>query len=182
MPFAWLGSEAAVEDWGSYLSAALLMLLMGLSLLATLIGLPGTIVMLLLAFIYAAATGFGVLTWQTLLILAGVGLLAETADQLFQVWGARRHGASFKGILGSVAGGILGALLLNTLFPLLGGVIGAFVGAYAGALFVEKRVQGDWEGARRAAWGGFVGRAAGTMVKLLLGAVMMGIVAWRLYA
>lgn len=168
-------------ELGGPVGPILLLVLMGLSLLATIVGLPGVIVILLLAVIYGWATGFAVLTWQTLLILAGITLVAETVDQLFQVWGARRGGASFKGILGSVAGGIAGALLLNTLFPILGGVVGAFAGAYAGALLVERRVQGDWQRAHRAAWGGFLGRAAGIGIKLLLGALMIGLVAWRIY-
>lgn len=163
------------------IGAILLLVGMGLSLLATLLGLPGVIVITLLAFIYAWATGFAVLTWQTLLILAGLTLVAETADQVFQLLGARRYGASWKGMLGSVAGGILGAILLNTALPLIGGVLGAFLGAYAGALLVERRVQGDWERAHHAAWGGFLGRMAGIGVKMLLGAVMIGLVAWRLF-
>jgi uncharacterized protein YqgC (DUF456 family) len=175
------GSEAKVEGAGGPIGATALLILMGLSLLATIVGLPGTIVILLLAFVYAWATGFGILTWQTLLILAGITLVAETVDQIFQVWGARRGGASLKGLVGSVVGGIAGALLLNALFPLVGGVLGAFLGAYAGALLVERSVQGDWERAHRAAWGGFLGRAAGIGIKLLLAAGMIGLVAWRIY-
>jgi uncharacterized protein YqgC (DUF456 family) len=170
-----------MEGVAGSVGAVVLLVLMGLSLLATLLGLPGTVAILLLAVVYGWATGFGALTGQTLLILGGITLVAETADQLFQVWGAKRGGASLMGILGSVAGGIAGALLLNTFFPIVGGILGAFIGAYAGALLVERRVQGGWRRAHRAAWGGFLGRAAGIGVKMLLGAGMIALVAWRLF-
>jgi uncharacterized protein YqgC (DUF456 family) len=84
-------------------------------------------------------------------------------------------------MLGSMAGALVGGLLLNTLLPLVGGLLGAFIGAYAGALLVERSIHGDWERAHRAAWGGFVGRAAGIVVKLIVGIAMIAIVAWRLY-
>jgi uncharacterized protein YqgC (DUF456 family) len=156
--------------------AILLLVLMGGALVATLFGLPGTLIVFALALAYGAATGFAALTGKLLLALLGMALVAEVADQGLGVWAARRYGASVKGVIGSIAGAILGALLLSPLIPIAGGIIGAFGGAYLGALLVEQHVRQDWAAARRAAWGSFLGRTAGMVLKLVVGVGMMVIV------
>jgi len=164
-------------DWvAGQAGAILLLVLMGLALLSTVIGLPGTLLVFLLALLYGWMTHFSVLTGRTLGILLAMAVPAELADQLLGIWAARRYGASTRGIIGSIVGGIVGGLALNGLLPILGGVIGAFAGAYVGSLLVERQVQGDWQAARRAAWGNFLGRAAGIMFKLVVGTVMITIV------
>jgi uncharacterized protein len=170
-----------MEIVASQAGAIILLVLMVLALLSTIIGVPGTLVIFLLALLYGWLTQFSTLTGRTLLILLAMAVPAELADQLLGIWAARRYGASARGIIGSLIGGILGAVLLNGLLPIVGGVIGGFAGAFAGALLVERHVQGDWQAARRAAWGNFLGRAAGIMLKLMVGVVMIVIVGQALY-
>jgi hypothetical protein len=170
-----------METAASQSGAIILLILMALALLSTIIGMPGTLLIFLLALIYGWLTQFAALNGRTLLILLAMAVPAELADQLLGIWAARRYGASARGIVGSLIGGILGALLLNGPLPIVGGVIGGFAGAFAGALLVERHVQGDWESARRAAWGNFVGRAAGIMLKLIIGVVMIVLVWQALY-
>jgi uncharacterized protein YqgC (DUF456 family) len=170
-----------METVASETGAIILLLLMGLALLSTIIGVPGTLVIFLLALIYGWLTQFATLSGRTLLILLAMAVPAELADQLMGIWAARRYGATARGIVGSLIGGIVGGILLNGLIPIVGGVVGAFAGAFVGALLVERHVQGDWEAARRAAWGNFIGRAAGIMLKLVVGVIMMVVVARAIY-
>ena len=66
-------------------------------------------------------------------------------------------------------GGIAGSILLSPLMPVVGTVIGAFVGAFVGSYVVEWLVQKDSRRALHAAWGGFVGRIAGIILKMVAG-------------
>jgi hypothetical protein len=159
-----------------------LLVLMGAAVLATIFGLPGTLIAFALALAYGAATGFAPLGSRLLWLLLGLALVAEVADQVLGIWAARRYGASVKGVVGSIAGGILGAILLAPLLPVVGGIVGAFGGAYLGALLVEQHLRRDWAAARRAAWGNFLGRAAGTMLKLGIGVAMIVLVGRALLA
>ena len=80
---------------------------------------------------------------RTLWWMAGIALPVEGLDQLLGIWAARRYGATFLGVAGSLAGGIVGSILLTPLFPIVGTVLGAFAGAFAGAYLVEWAVQRD---------------------------------------
>lgn len=63
------------------------------------------------------------------LILATLALgLTFVIDFLLSLWGARRFGASAKGLLGAVIGGIVGLFIPP---PLLWVILGPFIGAFA---------------------------------------------------
>jgi uncharacterized protein YqgC (DUF456 family) len=147
----------------------LFLVLMVAAWLAIPIGLPGTLMMVALSLVYGWATGFREIDGRALLWMAGIAIPVEGADQIVGIWSARRYGASFKGILGSVAGGILGSILLGAVVPILGAILGAFLGAFVGAYLVEWHVLRDSQRALRAAWGGFVGRIAGIILKMVAG-------------
>jgi uncharacterized protein YqgC (DUF456 family) len=137
------------------------------------IGLPGTLIMVALSLLYGWLTGFREMDGRTLLWMAAIAVPVEGLDQLLGIWAAKRYGATFKGILGSVAGGILGSMLLSPVMPIVGTVIGAFAGAFVGAYLIEWLVQKDSRRALEAAWGGFVGRIAGIILKMLAGGWML---------
>jgi uncharacterized protein YqgC (DUF456 family) len=88
-----------METVASETGAIILLLLMGLALLSTIIGVPGTLVIFLLALIYGWLTQFATLSGRTLLILLGMAVPAELADQLLGIWAARRYGATARGIV-----------------------------------------------------------------------------------
>jgi uncharacterized protein len=147
----------------------LYLVVMGLAWLAIPIGVPGTLIMLAASLLYAWLTGFRILEARDLGWMAGIAVPVEGADQLISIWAARRYGATFQGVLGSLVGGIVGSLLLSPVLPIVGTVLGAFAGAFAGAYLVEWGVQRDRRLALRAAWGGFVGRMVGMILKMVAG-------------
>jgi uncharacterized protein YqgC (DUF456 family) len=150
---------------------------LGLSWLSILLGLPGTVLMLVAAAIYGWATGFGEITGRTLAWLAAIALPVEVLDQLLGLWAARRYGATWIGMAGAFFGAMAGAALLNGVLPLIGVVPGALLGSFAGAYAAEYATRRDSPAALRAAWGGFLGKIAGIALKMSAGLLM----AWFVY-
>jgi uncharacterized protein len=146
----------------------------------TLLGIPGTFVILLDALIYSAATGWQRLPWGFLLALAGIAVVAEVSDNIVSAVGVRKYGGSNKGMVWALLAGLAGALVLGAALsplglvggivgPLVGGLLGGFVGGYA-----YERAQGrSAEEARKAGLGAVWGRVAGTMLKTILAGVMV---------
>lgn len=150
---------------------------LALAWLSTLLGAPGTLLMLLAAAVYGCATGFRSLSPATLGWLAAISLPAELLDQLLGFWTARRSGATWIGMAGAFVGGLAGAALLGGVLPLIGVVPGALLGSFVGAYAAEYASRRDSAAALQAAWGGFVGRIAGMTLKMAAGLVM----AWLVY-
>jgi hypothetical protein len=146
----------------------------------TLLGIPGTLLILLDAVIYSAATGWQRLPWGFLLVLAAIAAVAEVSDNIISAVGVRKYGGSSKGMVWALLAGLTGALVLGVVLsplgvvgavvgPLVGGVLGGFAGGYA-----YERAQGrSIEEARKAGMGAVWGRIAGTMLKTILAGVMV---------
>ncbi|MEW6439520.1 MAG: DUF456 domain-containing protein [bacterium] len=152
-----------------------LVLLFGIASL--LFGLPGTVIILLAAAVWAWASGFREITGGMLLVLAALTLFGEISDYLFGILGARRYGSSGGGIAFSIAGGLVGAVIGAPFLFGLGAVLGAFAGAFAGAVLYELFSYGcgQWRQALRSGWGNFLGRVMGMITKV---AIAVGMVVW----
>jgi uncharacterized protein YqgC (DUF456 family) len=163
------------------LYAVLLVIFLLAGLIAVPFGFPGTFVILAAAFLYALVTEFAVITWQTLGVLLGAALLAEGAEAVTGLVGARRYGSGKLGVAASIVGGIAGAVLGAPILFGLGAIPGALAGAFGAAVLAEL-VQGrsSWE-ALRAGWGTFLGRLAGTAVKGVLAVAMAVICLQRVF-
>jgi uncharacterized protein YqgC (DUF456 family) len=142
---------------------------------STLFGIPGTVIILIDAFIYALFTGFESIGGRVLITLLILSVLAELSEFVVGIAGAVRFGASKKALTASVIGGILGALLLSPLMFGLGAILGAFLGGFAGVLGVELLRQSRLKPSLRAAWGTIIGRVAGICVKGAFALVMTAI-------
>lgn len=179
---AWIGIVVAV-------------LAMLLGAVACLVGLPGSVVVLVVAFVLSAATHWERPPWWAVLIFLGVSMVAETADNLVSAWGTKRYGGTSAGAVWALLGGVAGALVGGYVGPfvgapagplgsVLGAVVGpivlAFTGGYLGGYWYELRQGKSKEEARRAGWGAFLGRAAGALLKTILAAVMAGLTIWFL--
>jgi uncharacterized protein YqgC (DUF456 family) len=154
----------------------LYIVLLVIALLAGLVavpfGLPGTFIILGAAFLYALVTEFAAVTWPTLGLLLAAALLAEGAEALTGLVGAKKYGSGKLGIAASIAGGIAGAILGAPLFFGLGAIPGALAGAFGAAVLAELVRGRSSRDALRAGWGTFL---AGTAVKGAL-AVAMAVV------
>lgn len=170
-------------EWLAYALAAVFALLGLGCLLLVVLGLPGTWVLLAIAFGVELVDAFllpgaTVVTfgWGLLAICGGLALLGEGIEAVAGAAGTRFGGGTRRGMVGAFVGGLAGAIFLTPVFPvpvigtLLGGMLGAFLGAFvAEATGPEARGR---EHNLRAAFGAAVGKLGGTVAKLGIGIVM----------
>lgn len=151
-----------------------------LCILALIGGLPGTWILITSAVFIdvidrlwlpaGAPLTFHPLTLATCALLAGVGELLEF---LLSAAGAKRFGASARGMWGSVIGGMLGAIAGTFVLPIVGTIIGAAVGTAAGAVIGELSTrEKTLAETAKPALGAVIGRVLGTLAKLPLGLVV----------
>ncbi len=147
-----------------------------------LVGLLGTIVPILpgIPVIAAAAVGYALLSDRlavdstaviTLLFLTGVSLLV---DWLATALGTKRYGGNWLTMTGAVIGMIIGALVLQ--------IVGIFLGAFVGAFLVQLGQGRSSREARRAGLGAVLGVITGSLMRIIIGVVMIGIFAWSVLA
>ncbi|MBC7289022.1 MAG: DUF456 domain-containing protein [Armatimonadetes bacterium] len=165
-----------------------------LGMLISIVGLPGSILILVASVLHSAATHWHRPSPAALIVLLLIAIAAETSDNILAAMGARRHGASMRGSLAAVAGALVGAvvvgvvaqlvgvpalvggplvwLIVNTVAVLLGASAGAFAATYAW----ELRRGRPPEEARKAAVGGLIGRMLAIVARATL-TTAMGVVA-----
>jgi len=146
---------------------AVLFAILGLAglVLPTLPGAPMLFAGLVLA---AWAEGFAYVGVGTLAILGGLAVLTYAVDFLAGVFGAKRFGASKRGMVGALLGALVGIF-----FGLPGVLLGPFVGAVLGELSTRRSL-GE---AGKAGFGATLGLVLGAAAKLALAFSMVGVFA-----
>jgi len=166
---------------------------------ATLLGLPGTVVVLVSALVWDLCAGFEWIPVYQLAILLVLTLIAEFGDQVLSAWGVRRFSGTSRGMWGSWLGGFAGAIaggalgtvvgalagpvgvvLGYVLGPLLGGTAGGFVGAVLMEL-THRGEGGTFRSAVRAGFGAFVGRTLSVLLKFAACGAMVAIIVHSVY-
>jgi len=149
------------------LSIALLIMLVGV--VGGLVpGLPSTPFVLGAAVLHRLYFGEASASWLVLGLMTGLTLLALLLDYLASMYGAKRMGATWKGIVGALLGATVGIF-----FNLPGIILGPFIGA---TLF-EMLGGREWEQATRAGVGAVVGIFVGAVGKLACCVAMMALFA-----
>jgi uncharacterized protein len=147
------------------LSLALLVMLIGL-VGSVLPGLPGAPLILLAAIghrLYFGQSGVSNVVLVSLIILM---LLSLLLDYLASMLGAKRFGATWRGVVGAAVGGLIGMF-----FSLPGILLGPFIGA---TLF--EAIGGyEWKRATRAGLGATLGLLAGVIGKCAVCVAMIGL-------
>jgi|ERR1043166_227214 uncharacterized protein YqgC (DUF456 family) len=127
-------------------------------------GFPGTPIVLLVAIAHRLYFGpTGVNNW----VLGGLVLLTLLSiafDYLASMFGAKKLGASWLGVLGAVVGGLIGIF-----FSLPGILLGPFLGA----LLFEFASGRQFKPAAKAGLGATLGLLAGALGKFAVGIAMM---------
>lgn len=161
-----------------------------LCVLLLLAGLPGTWLLIATAVAIdcidwvwldpASPLTFHPLTIMLCAILAGIGELLEF---LLSAAGAKRFGASARGMWGSVIGGMLGAVVGSLMLPIIGTILGAALGTATGAIIGElstaKRTFGETV---KPAIGAVIGRILGTLAKLPIALTVWVVLAFAVFA
>lgn len=146
----------------SWLIAAALIVI---GLLGTILPvLPGLPVMFAGMWLAAWADGYTRIGAGTLVLLGLLVVIAIAVDFFASLVGARRVGASNKGMLGAGVGGVLGLF-----FGLPGLVAGPFLGAAAGEMAHGR----EWREATRIGVGTWIGLLLGAIFKLALAIAML---------
>lgn len=166
-------------DWSllQYAVAVLFFLLGGVCVVLVVVQLPGTWVMLLVAGaiefldrLYLPQGDRQTFGWWVLIAALVLAVIGEIVEFIAGVGGAKRGGATSRGMWGALIGGVAGIFVFTPLFffvPLfgtfLGAVLGTFVGAVIGELTVE---QATVRGTMRPAVWATIGRVLGTTTKV----------------
>jgi len=149
-------------------------LIMFVGLLGTILPvLPGTVLILLGALLYAVLEGFQTVGWPTLLVLTVLTVVATTADIWAGGLGARAGGASGWSVLTGLLGGLVGLIFFN--------LPGAIAGTILGVLIGEMVRVRDWRQALKAGSGWAAGWLLSVLIQLGLGLVMVAIFVWQVW-
>ena len=127
--------------------------------------LPGIPLILAGMVLFGFQTGFQSITTDFLLIMALLTLVGTVADYLSGIVGAKRSGASRKGVWGAFLGGLFGLFLLP--------FWGIFIGPLAGAIIGEMMSGKSSEKATRVGIGTFLGIMTGTLLKIVIAVTML---------
>ena len=150
--------------------------LLGLALLAAGVAglvlpvLPGAVLLVLGVVSLAWASDFTILGWGTVAFAGAMGLAITVVDWAASILGAKAFGASKWAVLGSAVGLVVGIFL---------GLPGIILGPMVGALAFEYAKDPNFEKALKAGVGAFVGFVVGSVLKVMLAFVLLGVVAMR---
>jgi uncharacterized protein YqgC (DUF456 family) len=128
--------------------------------------LPGTVLVFAGLWLAAWADGFMRVGTGTLVVLGVLTAASYTVDFAAGAMGVRRLGASPRAMLGAT---------LGTLVGLFFGLPGLIIGPFVGAMIAELTVQRNLARAGRAGVAAWIGIVVGTMIKVGLVFVMLGI-------
>lgn len=153
----------------------LLVIIVFAGLLGTLVpSLPGTGIILIAAILHALITEFSPLTWQVLLILAGLCFGGYAGQYLVTAATSRKMGASKYGIIGACVGMFVGFIM-----PIPGGIFaGTFVGAVLCEIFFALK---DLQEALKAGTGALLGTLLSLFFEFLIGMIMAVIICYQIF-
>lgn len=137
-------------------------------------GLPGIGLMYGGMLLYALYFGVATVGMTTLILLGVATAFSFIIDLLASLYGAKRFGASRSGIIGALLGGVAGLIFLS----LPGLFLGVFAGAVAGEYFLAKKSS---EEALKAGLGSVLGFLGGTVLKLILALIIVGVFVAKLW-
>jgi len=152
------------HEWIAFILFALLSLI-GFAL--TIVGIGGTFVILIGALLYNLISWSVAISWTTIGILLGLAILGEVLEWIVTLFGAKKGGVSWHGLVGTVVGAVAGGVLLSVV-PIVGTIIGLVLGAVVGAFLGEYYHTGKAQKAWKAAKSALVGRALVSICKFTI--------------
>jgi uncharacterized protein len=139
-----------------------------LSLILIVLGMPGLWIMVASAVTYNLVVKGDPIGWFTLVAVAVLALVAELLEFTMTGRYARKYGGSRRAGWGAIIGSIVGAMV-GFPVPIVGPIIGAFVGSFLGALVAEFTGGSTAGASTRVATGALIGRVVSTALKIGIG-------------
>ncbi|HSJ30648.1 MAG TPA: DUF456 domain-containing protein, partial [Longimicrobiales bacterium] len=143
-------------------------LIMGIALFLTPLGIPGLWVMVGVLAIGAIAGDVGFLVIVTCLVIA---LAAELLEFLIVQKLNVRYGGSRLAFWGAIFGGVAG-VIIGMPIPVIGSLIAGFLGTFAGAMAATLYETKRFDSAARVGWGVLIGRMWAAATKVAAGVVI----------
>ncbi|MCL4785689.1 MAG: DUF456 family protein [Verrucomicrobia bacterium] len=160
--------------WEQIIGLSLALVVMLVALIGNVIpGIPGTPLALIAAVahrLYFGQASINNTVLIVLILLAGLSLLF---DFLGTALGAKKFGATWRGVVGAVLGGLIGLF-----FSLPGIILGPFVGATLLEMIGDK----EFKKAAKAGAGAVIGLALGVIGKSALCVIMIALFAVNVIA
>jgi hypothetical protein len=148
---------------------SLALLIMGVGLVGSILpGVPSTPLVMLAAIGHRLYFGDASVGNWGLVTLGGLMVLSLVMDYLASMLGARKLGATRRGVLGAVLGGMIGIFF---------GPAGVILGPFLGAVGFEMIGGREWKEASRAGLGAVLGLLVGALGKLACCTAMIGLFA-----
>lgn len=143
-------------------------LVMGLALFLTPLGIPGLWIMVGVLAIGAFTGNVGVFVILTCLLLAlGAEILEFFIVRKLNV----RYGGSRLAFWGAIFGGVAG-VVIGMPIPVIGSLIAGFLGTFAGAMAATLYETRRFDSAARVGWGVLLGRVWAAATKVAAGIVI----------
>lgn len=127
--------------------------------------LPGPILSFCALILISWTKNWQIFSQTFLIVMGAVTALLILLDYVAPALGAKKYGASRRGLWGSAIGMIIGIFFI----PPWGMIVGAFIGALVGELAAGK----SGSKALRAGWGILIGNVLGVGLKLAFTAVVL---------
>lgn len=127
--------------------------------------LPGPILSFCALILISWTKNWQIFSQTFLIVMGAVTALLILLDYVAPALGAKKYGASRRGLWGSAIGMIIGIFFI----PPWGMIVGAFIGALVGELVSGK----SGSKALRAGWGILIGNVLGVGLKLAFTAVVL---------
>lgn len=156
--------NASATDIMAMVIAVIVMLL---GMVGTVVpGLPGTPIILAAAVVHRLCRGDAGASGWVLGVLAAVAAVSVALDLAASSIGAKKLGATWRGMLGAALGAIVGLAWLP---------LGIVVGPLAGAVALELMGGREWREASKAGLGALIGLVAGAAGKVACALGMIGL-------
>ena len=127
---------------------------------------PGTPLVFVGLLVAAWAEGFEKVGWFPLTILGILTVVSLVVEFLATTMGAKKVGATWKGMAGAAIGTIAGMFF---------GIPGLLLGPFVGAVLGEYISQRDWNRAGKVGLGTWLGLIFGTAAKIAVAFAMLGV-------
>ncbi|GEM_PF-263288 len=136
-----------------------------LAVILTWIGIPGTFIMAVVAFIGGWMTDYATLTVGHILIMFAVSIILEVVEFFLGGLAVKYFGAGNRTAIFAIAGGIAGTIIGAGMLFLAGAFFGLLAGSYAGAYLSEILEGKTGAEAVRTAFGAVMGNVVSKVLK-----------------